>query len=473
MRIIYQVGRMDYRAAQQQFVIRDFEGVNYNFDVKSELSSFALKEFLKSQRIDSKVVLIYPVSIVLNEGLVNANFDDDLKNELREIFKNPSNYLKNPSDIIQRIPLEKARDEKIIIHSLGTYLKENPIELDSSYDDIVLEILLDMLKRYLKEEVDVFYIDISSGHNIYISAIIEASRHFAVFSRLVNWLYKEKIPRIYVVFSDPILGSAATSFDIHIQPQIYTAFFSSPITREDVALNNFSFLKNIYEEINNNGKGSSAVLQKQQIRQNRKSLREKLEMFVCIFSAIKNNTPLYIYYQPYHTISDIKEELIKLINHAESCLTQRYLNSPKLDKGAYLKAILSLGFYMGLVNALEEYGVTLFCQNTGLDIKVLKETFEKICDIFTLPMNKIMLGNEISNDSGKIEKFGSSFDWTRLLRILYPEKNLSNCDERNYFAHSGFEGNITDVRFDGENIFVRYKDNCDFGKIASWLKSRV
>lgn len=471
---------MDYRTDLQQFVVRDFEGKNYKFEAKYELSSFALREFLKSQGIDSKVVLIYPVSIVLNEGLGNANFDEDLKNELREIFKNPSSYLKNPNDFIERIPLEKARDEKIIIHSLGTYLKENPIELDSSYDDIVLEILLDMIKRYLKGTVDIFYIDISSGHNIYISAMIEASRHFVVFTRLRHWIHKERIPKVYLVFSDPILGSAATSFDIHIQPQIYKAFFSSPITREDVISKNFSFLKNIYEEINNNGKGNLVDLQKQQVqlvRQNRKSLREKLEMFVYIFSAIKNNIPLYIYYLPYHTISDIEEELEKLINYAESKLNQGYLNSPKLDKGAYLKAILSLGFYMGLVDVLKVFGVTSFDQDTGLDLKVLKEGFEKIYEIFTLPMNNVMLGNEISNDSEKIEKWilekGSFNYWEKLLKILYPEKQLSSCDERNYFAHSGFEGNVTDVRFDGKNIFVRYTEDIKFETINNWLKSRV
>ncbi|WPX08764.1 TM1812 family CRISPR-associated protein [Anaerocellum danielii] len=110
---------------------------------------------------------------------------------------------------------------------------------------IVLEILFDMMERYIddkkEKDIDEIYLDISSGHNIYISAMIEASRHFAVLTKLMHWIHEERQPRIYLTFSDPITGRTAESYELHIQPQSYTAFFSSPINKKEACDHNFSF----------------------------------------------------------------------------------------------------------------------------------------------------------------------------------------------------------------------------------------
>lgn len=223
MKIIYQIGRLDNPgSAKKEFFITRFKGEIVNFSRESELSAFVLRDFLNSQGNEAKTVVIYPISILLNEKIKDYVEDEDLKKELKNICENPSQYLKSPFDIINRLPLESLRDDALVIHSLGTYL--NNVELDGSYDDIVLEILFDMIERYMKEDIDEIYLDISSGHNIYISAMIEASRHFAVLTKLMHWIHEEKRPSIYVVFSDPIMGSSAKTFEIHIQPQSYTAF---------------------------------------------------------------------------------------------------------------------------------------------------------------------------------------------------------------------------------------------------------
>ncbi len=416
--------------------------------------------------------MIYPVSIVLNERLKDWVEDDSLKEELERIYENPSEYLKSPFGIIDRLPLERLRDETVVIHSLGTYLKN--IELDGSYDDIVPEILFDMIERYMNEDVDEIYLDISSGHNIYISAMIEASRHFAVFTRLMHWIHEEKRPKIYLTFSDPIIGSTAKSFEIHIQPQIYTAFFSSPISKKEACDHNFSFLRNIYQEPQDDQKGNNKVLQKQQIRQKRKFLKEKIEMFTILFSAIKNNVPLYLYYHPYHSRDEIKNELKNLISHAKDQLLKDFKSSPKLNKKAYLDAILSLGFYMGIVEVLEKYNITMFCQETGFDLENLGKTFAEIYTIFGIPMNWTMLGNKISNDTEKIQAYGETQQWTRLRKIVDPTKPIADePDKRNFFAHSGLEGNVTEVKYDGLKVYVRYIRGLPQGMIDCWLKERV
>ncbi|WPX08752.1 CRISPR-associated CARF protein Csx1 [Anaerocellum danielii] len=473
MKIVYQIGRFDNpKSAQKEFFITRFKDETAGFSKVSELSSFVLRDFLRQQGHEAKAVLIYPVSIVLNERLKEYVEDEALKEELKSICENPAEYLKSPFDIINRLELEKQRDEALVIHSLGTYL--NNIELDGSYDDIVLEILFDMIEKYMDEGVDEIYLDISSGHNIYISAMIEASRHFAVLTRLMHWIHEEKRPKIYLTFSDPIIGSTAKSFEIHIQPQSYTAFFSSPISKKEACDHNFSFLRNIYQEPQNDQKGNNKVLQKQQIRQKRKSLKEKIEMFTILFSAIKNNAPLYLYYHPYHSIDEIKNELKNLIGHAKEQLLKDFKTSPKLDKKAYLDAILSLCFYMGIVEVLERYNITMFCQETGFDLESLGRTFAEIYTIFGVPMNWTMLGNEISNDTEKIQELGEIQQWTRLRKIIDPTKPIADePDKRNFFAHSGLEGNVTEVRYDGQKVYVRYIQVLPQGVIDCWLKERV
>lgn len=129
---------------------------------------------------------------------------------------------------------------------------------------------------------------------------------------------------------------------------------------------------------------------------------------------------------------------------------------------------------MGIVEVLERYNITMFCQQTGFDLEKLGQTFAQIYTIFGIPMNYTMLGNEISNDTEKIQQHGEIDKWTRLRKIVDPVKSISDePDERNFFAHSGLEGNVTEVRYDGEKVYVRYIQVLPQSTIDCWLKKRV
>lgn len=239
MKVIYQVGRLDDpKKSTQEFCIKNFLGEKVNESGRAELSSFVLRDFFRKRGDEAKTVIVYPASIVFNKFLQNYIQPEELKNELLDIFTNPSSYFKNPYEFLDRIQLETSKDEKIIVHSLGEYLGWN---FDANYDDIVLEILLDMIERYLNGELEELYLDISSGHNIYISAILEAARHFAVFSNLMEWMDVHKLPKIFLVFSDPIIGSSANNFEIHIQQQNFTAFFLRQLNEKRLQSSTFHF----------------------------------------------------------------------------------------------------------------------------------------------------------------------------------------------------------------------------------------
>jgi len=469
--LIYQVGRFDNpKDSVKNFFIKDFHGEKVDYSNWAELSSLFLKDFLLQKGFEAKTVLVYPVSIVFNNKFVNYITPDSMKSELLSIFETPSMYLKNPDDFISKINLENKRDDKLIVHSLGEYMG---ISLDASYDDIVLEVLFDITKRYLEEPFKRLYIDISSGHNIYISAMLEASRHFAVFSYLMHWVDEKNVPEIYISFSDPILGSSASSYEINIQKQNFTAFFASLINRKEASEHNFSFLRNIYSEPKDVPKGAEGTKIKQQIREKRKKLREKVEMFCYLFSAIKNNVPLYLYYQHYHSEGEVIEEILKLIENAKEKLLKDFKSSAYLDKGAYLKALLSLGFYLGIIRVLEMFNITMFCQDRGIELDTIKKNFIGIYDIFKIPTNYVMLGNEISNTEKFLNELDDIKNWTGLYKLISPSSSQTDPDERNYFAHSGFERNVTEVRMNEGKIFVRYAHNTNMNIINCWLKSRI
>jgi CRISPR-associated protein Csx1 len=49
---------------------------------------------------------------------------------------------------------------------------------------------------------------------------------------------------------------------------------------------------------------------------------------------------------------------------------------------------------------------------------------------------------------------------------------ITTPQKRNFFAHAGFEGNITECRILNGKIYLRYKDNFE-KTIKGWLKESV
>jgi CRISPR-associated (Cas) DxTHG family. len=274
---LYQIGRLDKDVIKSQklnFLI------DKNF-FENELSSFALKNYFKD---NVKCILIYPVSLPFNKRLIS---DSNETNEFREILKtaieNPVDYFKNPREFFKDHPHTKYADDFIVIHSIGEFEKQI---FEGTFDDIVLEIFIDLVERFFKEGMKELYIDISSGLNIYVSALIEAVRHFSIFQNIGSW--KEPLS-VKLVFSEPIIGSSKSNFKIFKDYELkFKVFFSSPITHADVK--NFELSRKIAK----------------QDRTLKNKIQEMLEKFALSYSAIKNNTPLVVYSFKFHEEQEIK-----------------------------------------------------------------------------------------------------------------------------------------------------------------------
>lgn len=471
--LIYQVGRI--LGETKPFFISSQEPQS-DFYQESELTSFFLKKYLKAKQKEAKVILIYPVSILLNKKLpeeMEKRNLHDIREKIAYIINNPTEYLKSPASYIQQIPCEEDKDDILVVHSLGIYVGT---ELKGYYDDMVLELFFDMVKRCLHGQVQALYLDISSGLNIYISAMIEAARYFSTFITLMNWA-DNNIPEIIITFSDPIIGSAASKYEIHFQKQIYPKVFTSPLssyfkrTRQGVTLTEDELNRFLKNEIFTD---SDDKLN----RPLKRSLSEKLLKSLLIYSAIVNCTPLYLYYLDRHTEQEISKEIENLIDYAEKKLYYSYKESPKLNKEAYIEIICQLALYVGMIRMLQEHDIGPINPDIGMSLQMLRDIFEKILIQIGFNHSLTFLLNEDNLMNKNIKKYFESreeqtVEWINMCEILNPGSK-SELSERNFLAHIGLERNITQTKKDTDGtIYVRYKESIPYGELNSYLLRNI
>jgi len=432
MIVIYQIGRLDTNITNKiKFKLEDITYGEF-------LSSFALKKYIKN----ASLVLIYPISLPFNKNLCQekSKLPRDFKKEIETIIKNPKRYFETPEEFFKKHPHTEEADSFILIHSIGDY--ENQ-KFEGNFYDIVFKIFLDMVKRYLEKPFKALFVDVSSGHNIYISALLEATKHFSVFSQLSNWYEKEKIPEVYLAFSEPIIGSSAQEYTIYWEPTKFIAFFSSPVKYNDIS--NYQLARDIAREN----------------RELKRKIQDFLENFSITFSSIKNNIPLSLYHFPHHKSEEIKNFIFEIISLIQKLLRTNWKVSSNISYKNFLNLLLSLSLYMGITEVLDKENIQEYNQENGLSLSEIKRkfTFKKnnLFRYFNLSNNFQYVGTEINNIEGKLKE-NESQEWQLLYKFI-SGRNRS-LHKRNFFAHCGFEENITQIR-KGKNdrIFIRWVKN--------------
>ncbi|ODA43497.1 CRISPR-associated protein Csx1 [Thermodesulfovibrio sp. N1] len=427
---MYQIGRLDRGVVNN-------EKVRFSIEKKffeSELSSFALKEHLGDK---AKCVLIYPVSLPFNKGLlIDTTETDEFKKRLKSANENPVEYFKNPKKFFKAHPHTKIANDFIVIHSIGEFEKQ---VFEGSFDDIVLEIFIDLVERYFKDGIKELYIDISSGLNIYISALLEAVRHFSIFQKLGSW---QDSLSVKLVFSEPIIGSSKSNYTIFKDYELkFKVFFSSPITKAD--LENFNLSRNIAKED----------------RTLKNKIQEMLKKFALSYSAIKNNTPLVVYSFEFHKEDDIKDLILQIVEDLKNKLYSDWQKSPQVEKNEYLKVFLALSFYMGIMRILKENSVQY---KDCVSLAEIENNFSSIYQQFEMPLNEQLLKHEISNLTRPDKETRQTIidkakeEWQSLSEFL-PGEGIFH--SRNFIAHAGFERTVTEVKKLENKIYLRYKND--------------
>ncbi len=444
--LIYQIGRLDRNVFKK--IKFPYNGKDY----EEELSGFAINKIQKN----SELILIYPVSLLLNINLFSSGKckienspPDYFTKKMEEVLKEPDKYLENPEEFLRFHPHNKSFSF-FVIPSIGFYRTyDKSFDFKEMYDDIVLKILVDMIERSNYGEDDVeLNVDISSGQNIYISALLDAARHFYVFYKLRRAM---KDFKFFLWFSDPILGREEERYNLYKKQISYKVFFSSPLKYHN-EIENYTIARKFYE---NN-------------REDKDRLQKILENFAIIFSSIKNNTPLVVYHFKYHEEEVIrffiKKFIMDLKNKLKNYRKTIFSDEKEPTRDDYVKIILMFGFYSGIIEILDEHKIKNYKYKDGVELNKIKEVFEKIYEKFGLGLNIKFLGNEISNIMENFEKYKSS------------QFDKSSFDPRNFFAHSGLERTITEFYEDevGSKKLVKYYDDPEIDKkIKSTLLKEV
>ena len=492
-RIIYQIGRFDSSIDEK---------VNFEIDGKhpsGELSSFALKEYFGEH---TKVILVYPVSILLNEGiLLNKKALEEMrsKESLRSFYekikgfvegeeeekeKEKEKYIKNPWEYLKEHPHSNSKkaDGFIVIPSIGEFLGE---KFSSPLGNIILRILIDMIERYKNEPFDEMYLDISSGHNIYTYALVEAGRLFLTLMKLEDFL-KEKDIKVFIAITEPIFGKPSPDKRYKIFKDFQLGakgFFYFPEKPQENSENAFSKYANKLIE----------TIKGKEDRELKRKIMNMLYKAYLFYSALRNNLPLVVYYlctlEEYrYTENDVKSLLEEIVGLLKQKLDQNLKDSPTdLNFEDLRKFFMILGVAIGIIRVLEKREI---CKGIKEEVEVnlsdIRRLFVKdkssIYRYFGLKTNIPYLQQEIQNnflDERRISLITN--EWKLLKYILEekPNEKDTQIHPRNVLAHCGFERNITEVRKtdDGE-ILIRYtnyhkENNNEYNGLEKIFKEKI
>jgi CRISPR-associated protein Csx1 len=195
-------------------------------------------------------------------------------------------------------------------------------------------------------------------------------------------------------------------------------------------------------------------------KENREIKRDLNDLFSYgqfFYSAIKNNIPLVLYTQAYHSEERINEGLQILIKLVKDSLTQNYQNTPKLNFDLFRKAFLMLAIYKGITEVLKTYKIA---KKEEVSISELREKFveenKSLYKYFGLVQNRNYLSQEIKNN---FDRNKDKFEKEYKLLKEYIGGESEDFNPRNFLAHCGFERNSVYVRKDGEEILVKYRED--------------
>ena len=486
-KIIYQIGRLDNN------IITDYKFQIDEKTYESKLSSFALKKHFDESGDPSKVILIYPSSVLLNESSIKNDKRPKFNNKLDEFFdklkandtEEINQYLKNPYAYLEDHPHSKEANDFIVIHSIGEYMG---IEFSTALGDIVLRILIDMMQRYLEEPFEEMYLDISSGLNVYASAMIEAGRVFLTLISLQKMSLQKPYLKVYISFSEPIIPANTTkTYEIYKDFQLdVKAFFQFPENpnKDNIEKLNLQTYKSVFSAFVDSIFKDLLTEENSELKDKTNEIVYKAYLF---YSALKNNTPLALYHlfsdknfrYDEEEIDDITKELIRLLKDK---FNSNFRNSPELDLNDFKKIFIMLSLAKGMIIVLKDRLKNITQKDEiSVSLKDLEDTFtgeNSLYKPFGLDTNIDYLRRELKNIKNEVDKsWKNGYKWKTLYDLAEynnqrgNNKNLQNNrrpNERNFKAHCGFERNITEVSLVNNDIIIKYSPK-NFGKVVRTL----
>jgi len=433
MKLIYQVaGRLPGSSQSEDYSIIDYR-VGDRVLEDFRISSDALRSVEPDK---SKVIIVFPVSLFYDQIDVLRKYSHlmDLENEFAVRFRQ---YMKGPFD-------------SFVIQSMGRY---DDVEFRSDYDLIVLRLMARMIRDYLEYHPKEVIVDISTGLNVNVSALLEAFRYFLIWVKLMIY-GREGGTRFYRAFSELVIkADESKTYRIHVKETNAKAFFLSPLNVPD---------------LNNLPRGVNTRM---------------LRRFLITFTALYRNAPLYIYHAGFDNSSaiykEIKSILDRILNETGvySVDDEGTLEFPiTFDRRRMTNVLLSLALYKRIAEILEEHLGEDYrdrYRKRGISMRELKEVFvDNIYQKLYLEMNAFLLNNELENIEEAVNRNGRVKGlYSRTFHPLSPaftgDLARDQCDDdykpnpRNFLAHAGFERCLVLAYGNSKNLHFKYRDGVE------------
>ncbi len=280
---------------------------------------------------------------------------------------------------------------------------------DRTIDDIALEILSCLVREY--SGIEELYVDITAGHNLYVTAMLSAVMRFIPIYELMHG-FKKRL-KAMVLYSDPIVPGV-DRVNLYVSPFRARGFMELPLRNVDP-----NQIKSLVSTLWSKDK--------------RRMESFYLEYFPALFFSIKQGFVLLI---P-KLIKYIEEEL-KIC--PDDLLIQQTF-SKNIDKKKRYSIIYAFffcyamykGFYEKFKGFPDKLVVTVEWQGKKIEISGIEEE-EKWKSAF----NDYHLGAVFTSFKSELKKLIEDADKTSY------QKNLQ-FNPRNFVAHAGLEKNMTNL----------------------------
>ncbi|MCX8056548.1 MAG: hypothetical protein N3F03_02925 [Ignavibacteria bacterium] len=305
---------------------------------------------------------------------------------------------------------------------------------NANYGYISYLLFLYLVKFYLENpSLKNLYVDISVGLNIYIDALKEAARGFKVFADLLKLTRNDKI-NLQLLFSDPVIAADSSDKNVYVEKINVKVWFDTPITKDKLTENELSSIN--------------------------LDLKQKnlLKEFYYTFFSIYRNAPLVITTFGYKRKNIILNELKRFINEE---LSRFEINEETVKNSCYnipsnfklrQAVVLALALYYNISDELERSKIN----NTARGMVSINEieNFKDIYEKYGLNANKELLERDLRKLKDNANKlYEGSIKRIAEIENRNPSRNI---DERNFYAHSGFEANITCLSKNLNEIRIGY-----------------
>lgn len=389
---------------------------------KTILSLDALKKYLEKRDNKVQITFFVPESLLITQDL--QKYKDILSN-------------KGISDF-----------ELVEIPSVGEYhLNGQRRFFISNVDTIMVAMLL----KFIEDRPDIFYIDVSTGQNIYTTQLVEAARNYLLYRTLETVLQSDQTCSGYMCFVPPITPNVQ-SYNIELEEITVNASFTLPDS--DTA-----YVSNLdsYEIPRNVKKMLDKRMKKFKFKNNLESLLDELKM---AYNAIKLNVPL-AFYQILKMEMDPEPLISEFIKYVKELMypvrVDNYTIRLPIKARQIVNTLLSIALYSSIKKFKHE-----------LDEPEVEEIEKKFGEIYSnqklgLKSNKYFLERDLRNikeiaskNKNKLSQEGEILGKLRSRNpLLY---NPRPFDERNFFAHSGFLDDCTIVSYKEDKIYIRWEE---------------